>query len=107
MPTRLVPDNDTEAALPGVDRHYYEKQIGAGSPFDETYAFRLAVARAKDDARHKLIRAVQAERDKADAGQFYGTGQGVILNRTDDVARSLVKRSIDGVDGAPDNDIKL
>lgn len=107
MPTTFIPQVGNEESLPGVDRHYYEKQVGPASPFDDKHAFKLAAARAKDTARHKLIRAVQAERDKAVAGQFHGTGVGVILNRTDDVARSLVTRSIDGVDGASDDAIKL
>lgn len=109
MGTRLIPDNSAVESLPGVDRHYYEKQIGPASPFDDTYAFRLAAARAKDTARHKLIRAVQKTATEADRGgfDFEGTGRGVIKNQTDDVARGLVKRSIDGVDGAPDDAIKL
>lgn len=110
MATKFVPDSSSnEPDIPGVDRHYYEKQIGPASPFDDTYAFRLAVARAKDKARHKLIRAVQAAADEADRSgfDFAGTGRGIIKYHTDDVARGLVKRSVDGVDGAPDDAIKL
>lgn len=104
MATRFVPDtNSNDPDIPGVDRHYYENQIGAASPFDDTYAFRLAVARAKDEARHQLIKTIKktAEGAASDRGvleeaKSFSSGERVTWTR-----------SIDGMEGAPDNDIKL
>ena len=102
MPTRFVPDaEDNDPDFPGVDRHYYERQVGASSPFDPTHAFRLAAAVAKDRARHELIKAVHQADADARANSFTGLGNQSI---NDAAAWS---RTIDGVDQAPDDAIKL
>ncbi len=104
MPLRLVRDGTIENEdIPGVDRHYYVNQIGPKSPFDDTYEFRLAAAIAKDKARHQLIRAVR----KADEDARYNRGR---LEELADITNQVafgVTRSVDGVEGAPDNAIKL
>lgn len=113
MVSKFVPGQDDNSPdIPGVDRHYYEHQLGPrgpqghfdlspGSIFDDSYPFRLAVARAKDEARHQLIRAIKdADRD-ARAASFTGFGNQGLLDSIS------ISRSIDGVEGIPDNDIKL
>lgn len=89
--------------LEGVDRHYYEKQVGPSSPFDETHAFRRAAARAKDRARHQLIRAIRDKEREARGNSFTGLGD------FSQAARSEVyaQRTVDGVKGATDDAIKL
>lgn len=61
MPNRFVKDSSADAAgdLPEIDRHFYEDKVEpSSSPFDDTYAFRMAAAVAKDpraarpDPRH-------------------------------------------------------
>jgi hypothetical protein len=104
MPLRLQRDGTLDNEdIPGVDRHYYENQIGPKSPFDDTYEFRLAAAIAKDKARHQLIRAVQ----KADEEARFNRGR---LEEFADITNEVAfgtTRTIDGVEGAPDNAIKL
>jgi len=102
MAIRFVPDADSgDPDIPGVDRHFYENQALASGGLDN--AFEIATARAKDEARHQLIKAVKitAERSEADIGRF-------------DEAASFLSgerlawtRVIDGIEGAPDNDIKV
>lgn len=103
MGTELQPDNDASAFVEGVDRHYYEKQVGPSSPFDDTHAFRLAAARAKDKARHQLIRAVQQEEERLRSESLSGLGDYSQEARRNTIAN----RSVDGVKGAPDDAIKL
>lgn len=96
---------DTQAQwVDGVDRHYYEKQVGAANPFDDKYQFKLAAARAKDKARHEMIRAVRNAAQ--DARERRGVGQelGDILSGRQATSE---KRWVDGVEGAPDDAIKL
>lgn len=97
MPTTVKPDGDQSSFVDGVDRHYYENQVGAASPFDDTFQFRLAAARAKDRARHHLIKAVRVEAAKARGGMISDGA----------TARAAERRSIDGVEGATDDAIKL
>lgn len=102
MATKLLPDNDTSDFVDGVDRHFYEKQVtGSSSPFDGTYEFRLATARAKDKARHQMIRAVHAADHQARADSLGGFGNDSLLDSMS------VSRSINGVEDAPDENIKL
>jgi hypothetical protein len=99
--TKFVPDNDTSDFVDGVDRHFYEKQLGAKSPFDTTYDFKLAAAVAKDKARHQMIRAVREADAKARNESFSGFGNDSLTGAMS------VSRSIDGVEDAPDENIKL
>lgn len=102
MPIRFVPDHEPEETLEGVDRHFYEKQVPPSGPFQDN-SFKLAAARAKDKARHDLIKAVRQKAIDAnynmgrieEAGHFL-SGESITW-----------KRSIDGVEGAPDDAIKL
>lgn len=104
MPIHLVRDGTlSDTDIPGVDRHYYENQLGPASPFDDTYDFRLAAAIAKDRARHQMIRAVQ----KADADARYNMGRIEELTSITNEVAFGVTRSVDGVEGAPDDAIKL
>lgn len=105
MPTNFVPDNNQSDFIDGVDRHFYENQVGASSPFDETFAFRLAAAVAKDRARHQLVRAIRKADEDARFNRSTGQELGDVLRGNPD--GSGIKRSIDGVDGASDNAIKL
>ena len=89
--------------LEGVDRHHYEKQIGPSSPFDRTHAFRLATARAKDRARHKLIRAIRKKEREARGNSLTGLGDFSQAARREVYAQ----RTVDGVKGATDDAIKL
>lgn len=104
MATRFMAGNDSSGRLEGVDRHFYEKQIGPASPFDDTHAFRLAAARAKDTARHKLIKRIREEEAKARYGRSVGAELGDILSGRQDV---ISQRTVDGVKGASDDAIKL
>jgi hypothetical protein len=100
MVTQIKPDNSGEY-VDGVDRHFYENQVGASSPFDDTFQFRLAAAIAKDQARHQLIRAVRKADDDARANSFTGFGNDSLMDRMS------ISRSIDGVESANDDKIKL
>lgn len=102
MPSTFVPDAGAgDADIPGVDRHYYRNQVGASSPFDDTHAFRMAAAVAKDRARHDLIKAVRKADQDARYNSFTGFGKDSLTD-----AMSIA-RSIDGVEGANDDAIKL
>lgn len=103
--TRFVPDQDTDPAISGVDRHFYERQVGAASPFDATHAFRLAAARAKDKARHELIRAVQKADEDARQNRGLGRELGDVL--AGNPTGAVTTRTIEGVAGASDDAIKL
>jgi hypothetical protein len=82
-----------------VDNHFYEKQVPPSGPFGDN-AFALATARAKDTARMQLIKAIrQADLDAR--GKGFGLG---LAGFSDGV---LIKRSVDGVNGASDDAIKL
>lgn len=102
MPVKFIPDdNDSDPDIPGVNRHFYEEQVGSASPFDDTWAFRVATARAKDEARHKLIKAVQEADQQARYNSFAGFGN-------DSLTESMsVTRSIDGDERAPLDSINL
>lgn len=97
MRTTVKPDGSPEY-VDGLDRHYYERQVGAASPFDHTHQFKLAAARAKDQARHQLVKAVRVEAAKARGDLNAASGR---------AARDGERRSVDGVEGAPDDAIKL
>lgn len=101
--TRLERGADEGEAIAGVDRHYYERQVGPADPFDPAHAQRLAAAVAKDRARHKLIRAIRQADVDARAGGVDFTGLGLV-GTDQDLAAS---RSIDGVAGASLDNIKL
>jgi hypothetical protein len=102
MTTTFKPDAAaSDGDIPGVDRHYYENQVGPSSLTDDTHAFRLAAAVAKDTARHQLIRAVRKANEDARANSLTGLGK-------DTISDSIYwTRSIDGVEGASDDAIKL
>jgi hypothetical protein len=77
--------------IDGVDRHFYENQVPPSSPFRDN-AFALATARAKDNARHELIVAIQEADADARNASFAGFGnQGL----------SGEMLSIDGCGGPP------
>lgn len=101
--SRFVDDAGAGGDLEGVDRHYYENQVGAASPLDEAHAFRLAAARAKDRARHDLIRAIRAKEREARGDTFGGFGQVTPAARGEIYAQ----RTVDGVKSATDDAIKL
>lgn len=101
MPVNLKPDSDQSDFVDGVDRHFYQNQVGPSSPFDDTHGFRLATAIAKDRARHQLIRAVRKADQDARYNSFTGLGNDSISDVTS------ISRSIDGVERAPDEAIKL
>jgi hypothetical protein len=101
MATKLVPDNNSSDFVEGIDRHYYQNQVGPASPFDTTHAFRLAAAIAKDKARHQMVRAVREADRKARSESFTGFGNDSLMGAMS------VSRSINGVEGAPDENIKL
>lgn len=101
MPVTIKPDGDQSGFVDGVDRHFYENQVGPSSHFDDTHAFRLATARAKDKARHQLIKAIQKADQDARYNSFTGFGADSISDATS------VSRSIDGVERASDEAIKL
>ena len=115
MATKVVPDGDESAFVEGVDRHYYRRQVGPSSPFDNTHAFRLAAAIAKDKARHKLIKAVRKEeqRIKSERGVFQefsdrANNPGGDADYSKQARRNvLANRTVDGVKGASDDAIKL
>lgn len=96
MASKLIDNDPVGADIPGVDRHFYENQVPPSSPFRDN-AFALATARAKDKARHELIRAIQ--KADADARNASVTGFG-----DQGLAGEM---SIDGRDGVSLNDIKL
>lgn len=103
MVTHVKPDPQAEW-VDGLDRHYYERQLGPTSPFDDQYQFKLAAARAKDKARHLLVKAVREEARRA----RYNRG---VTQELGDILRgrqaTTEKRYIDGVEGATDEAIKL
>lgn len=104
MPLHLQGDLSLDnPEIPGVDPHYYEKQIGPASPFDDTYEFRLATARAKDAAREQLIDAIR----KADTDARYNMGKFEEFRNISNEVAFGTTRTIDGVEGLPDNAIKL
>lgn len=97
---RLVNDSGDAEDIGDVDSHFYEKQVPPSGPFGSN-AFALATARAKDRARKQLIKAVrQQDRDMRSKGLGLGI-QGFELGAL------VVPRSIDGIDSAPDYEIKL
>lgn len=104
MPTTFKADSGSVEQLEGVDRHFYAKQVGPASPFDDTYAFRLAAARAKDTARHKLIKRIREEERKARGDRSVGAELGDIFSGRE---KLVAQRTVDGVKGAPDDAIKL
>jgi hypothetical protein len=96
---RFVTDNGDTEDIGDIDPHFYEKQVAPSSPFGSN-AFDLAVAVAKDRARVQLVKAVrQADLDARSKG--FGLGLQGFSNGV------LIKRSVDGVNGAPDDAIKL
>jgi|SRR4051812_15787165 hypothetical protein len=112
MPIRLIKGADEPGDLDGVDRHFYENQVGPSSLFDDAHAFRLATARAKDQARHKLIRAVREEEARVKAETFAGVKLDSMFNVSDDFSAEarrnvLQNRTVDGAKGAGDDAIKL
>ncbi|MBR1198829.1 hypothetical protein JQ574_22795 [Bradyrhizobium sp. AUGA SZCCT0158] len=115
MPVKFIPGQDDPAAdLDGVDKHYYRNQVGPSSPFDTTHAFRWAEARAKDRARHNLIRAVRKEEQRLRNETFAGgvrvdSSLNVVVDDFSAEARQNVlnNRTIDGIAGAKDDAIKL
>jgi hypothetical protein len=105
MPSRFSEDGSSAAteSLEGVDRHYYEKQIGPSSPGDNTQAFKLAAAVAKDRARHELIKAIRVEDARLRGDSIVGIGDFSGEAR----ANVYANRTVDGVRGASDDAIKL
>lgn len=104
MVTTFKPDAAaSDGDIPGVDRHYYENQVGPSSLTDDTFAFRLATAVAKDKARHELIRAVQKANRDARSDLFGAQDYEAFIGN----GTQSFTRSIDGVEGASDDAIKL
>lgn len=115
MATRLVPDpseltqvvDEHGRISNSYDRHFYEKQVQRGAAWDTSYAFRLATAKAKDRARNQLASAVQMEARQAQRQAAGGLGGFRDFNSVLGQAHAKVTRSINGVEGAPLDDIKL
>lgn len=114
--TRVVPDqaeltqvvDDIGHVSRSYDQHFYEKQVQRGAAWDTTYAFRLATAKAKDRARNQLARAVQLEARQAQWRAAGGLGGGFRdFNSVLGEAHAKVTRSVNGVEGASLDDIKL
>lgn len=102
MAISFLPDPDAPDDIPGVDRHFYENQVPPSTTWSDT-SFKQAAAAAKDRARYELIKAVQqANLERlTDAGRLEELGSFISGEQVQ------WTRSIDGVEGAPDNDIKL
>jgi len=110
---RFEPDprgNDLGGEFKDVDRHYYRDQVRNSSseliPTIEGQAKRateLAVADAKDRARHELIKALREEEQRLRTETFTGIGNFAGQAR-DNIYKN---RTIDGLAGKTDNDIKL
>lgn len=113
--TRVVPDqaeltqvvDDIGHVSNSYDKHFYEKQVQRGAAWDTTYAFRLATAKAKDRARNQLARAVQLEARQAQWAAAGGLGGFRDFNSVLGEAHGKVTRSVNGVEGASLDDIKL
>ena len=117
MTTRIIPDSsqltqvvdDIGRVSNNYDQHFYEKQVVPRGPaWDTTYAFRLATAKAKDRARNQLARAVQLEARQIQWRAAGGLSGGFRdFNSVLGEAHAKVTRSVNGVDGAPLDNIKL
>lgn len=120
--TNFLPGNDAPDAYDGMygwDHQYYRKKVDRGGvfwggAFDDTFAFRYAEAKAKDQARNSLIRAIRTEAKRLQEASNTTLGLDY-LTRDHDIAsfngqatgNVRVQRSIDGVPDAPDDAIKL
>ncbi|MDP1866998.1 MAG: hypothetical protein Q8L13_11745 [Bradyrhizobium sp.] len=114
MAITLIKGPDAPDKIEGVERHHYANQVVSRGPLDHTYAFRKAAAHAKDRARHNQIKAIRKEEARLRSEAFAGSvtlSPGLDIVRADfsDQARAnvLANRTIDGVRGASDDDIKL
>jgi hypothetical protein len=115
--TKYIPDREEPSEVGAVhswNHKYYRNQVQAGAPWDTTFAFRYAVAHAKDRARNELIRAIRMEAQRLQ--EESRTTLGIdYLTRNDDLAsfdnqaksNVLAQRKINGVEGAPDDAILL
>ena len=106
MPTEFKPDPYATDYVEGVSRTYYQDQVQQNhSAFDDEFEFKLAAAHAKDQARHKLIRAMQdkAKEFRLNQGRLQDLEGFLSGNRFNENE----KRTVDGVEGAPDDAIKL
>ena len=103
MATHIKPDPQAEC-VDGLERHYYERQLGPTNPFDDQYQFKLAAARAKDKARHLLVKAVRKAARDARFNRSVGRELTDVLTGRQ---ATVEKRFIDGVEGASDEAIKL
>lgn len=117
MATRFVPDPEAQQDIPGglarYNPRYYQDQVAVGSALDTTYEFRVAAAHAKDRARNQLVSAIKLEEKRLREQQLTTFSLSYL---TDDFNKDfsgeakgnvLATRSIDGVDGADDDAIKL
>jgi hypothetical protein len=116
MAVTFIPDpqQDNTPSGDGYNKHLYADAVQPGSIWDTTYEFRRAAAAAKDTARNQLRHAIKLEEQRL-LEQQLTTLSGSYLTSDpfssdfSGQARSnvMVTRSIDGVEGAPDNAIKL
>jgi hypothetical protein len=108
MTSVFVPDNAPND-FGAIDNRYYQRQVPPASLTNDR-AFEMAVAAAKDKARVALIKAVRA------ADEAARDSRGSAVEELSDIWSGQQKsgqvtfystRSIDGVDGAKDEVIKL
>jgi hypothetical protein len=113
--TKYIPDPeqpDDVGTTHSWNHKLYRDQVGSGAPWDTTFAFRYAVAHAKDRARNELIKTVRREarrlqeESRSNLTTFLKDDS---LSSFNDQAKDsvLTQRKIDGVDGLPDDAIKL
>lgn len=113
MGTTFIPDPQIQSNGRVVTHndHFYRDQVTGGGPFDTSFAFRWATASALDKARNNLIDAVgnearQLRQEQASTLSGF-VSDGATDFRAEVNANVMATRSIDGVEGAPDDAIKL
>lgn len=103
--------DDNGRVRDNYDPHFYAKQVPArSSPWDTSTEILRAAAVAKDRARNKLVSAIRLEAKRLEEEQRTN-----LLTALSTVDRSAllreahanVTRSIDGIDGASLNNIRV
>lgn len=107
MPSTFIPDSDGFDYADGLDAHYYQNQVPPSGPLDDR-SFEMAAARAKDKARHQLVKRVRVERQRVrdERGLSKVAEFGAML-QYGDASHVDVTMSVDGVPASSDDAIKL
>jgi hypothetical protein len=107
MGSVFVPDNAPND-FGAIDSRYYQRQVPPASLTNDR-AFEMAVAAAKDKARVALIKAVRAADEAARGSRSSAEELSDIWSGQQKSGQVTFysTRSIDGVDGARDEVIKL